>query len=140
MEVVLTGLQWNICLIYLDDIITFGKSFDEAVENLEKVLDRLQTAGLKLYLRNVNYFSKSVSFLGHIISDDRVATEPEKIKAVQDWPVPIDQTEVRSSLGICGYYRRFIKGYAEIAKPMHTLTENAHHLFGQKNAKLPFRN
>ena len=124
MEVVLAGLQWDICLIYLDDIITFGKSFDEAVENLEKVLDRLRTAGLKLKPKKCELFSKSVSFLGHIISDDGVATEPEKIKAVQDWPVPIDQTEVRSFLGLCGYYRRFIKGYAEIAKPMHTLTEN----------------
>ena len=64
-----------------------------------------------------------VSFLGHIISDEGDATEPEKVNAVQEWPVPISQTEIRSFLGLCGYYRRFIKGYAEIAKPLHTLTE-----------------
>ena len=123
MEAVLAGLQWDICLIYLDDIITFGRNFDEAVENLKKVMERLRGAGLKLKPKKCELFAKSVPFLGHIISDEGVATDPEKIKAVQDWPVPINQTEIRSFLGLCGYYRRFIKGYAETAKPLHTLTE-----------------
>ena len=123
MEAVLAGLQWDICLIYLDDIIVFGTSFDEAVENLQQVLGRLRNAGLKLKPKKCELFAKSVSFLGHIISDEGIATEPEKVKAVQEWPVPINQTEIRSFLGLCGYYRRFIKGYAEIAKPLHTLTE-----------------
>ena len=123
MEAVLAGLQWDICLIYLDDIITFGRNFGEAVENLKKVMERLRGAGLKLKPKKCELFAKSVPFLGHIISDEGVATDPEKIKAVQDWPVPINQTEIRSFLGLCWYYRRFIKGYAETAKPLHTLTE-----------------
>ena len=123
MEAVLAGLQWDICLIYLDDVITFGRSFDEAVENLKQVLDRLRGAGLKLKPKKCELFAKSVPFLGHIISNEGVATDPEKIKAVQDWPVPINQTEIRSFLGLYGYYRRFIKDYAETAKHLHTLTE-----------------
>ena len=123
METILAGLQWDICLMYLDDIITFGKSFEEAVENLKRVLDRLRDAGLKLKPKKCELFAKSVPFLGHIISDEGVATDPEKIKAVQEWPVPINQTEIRSFLGVCGYYRRFIKGYSETAKPLHKLTE-----------------
>ncbi|MCG8032936.1 MAG: DDE-type integrase/transposase/recombinase, partial [Candidatus Thiodiazotropha taylori] len=123
MESILAGLRWDICLIYLDDVITFGKSFDEAVSNLQQVLERLRSAGLKLKPNKCELFAKSVTFLGHIISDEGVATDPEKIKAVQEWPVPINQTEVRSFLGLCGYYRRFIKGFSEIAKPLHTLTE-----------------
>ena len=63
MEAVLAGLQWEICLIYLDDIITFGKTFDEAVENLQQVLERLRNAGLKLKPKKCDLFAKSVSFL-----------------------------------------------------------------------------
>ena len=123
MEAVLAGLQWEICLIYLDDIITFGKTFDEAVENLQQVLERLRNAGLQLKPKKCDLFAKSVSFLGHIISDEGVATAPEKVKAVHEWPVPVNQTEVRSFLGLCGYYRIFIKEYADIAKPLHVMTE-----------------
>ncbi|MCG8112564.1 MAG: RNase H-like domain-containing protein, partial [Candidatus Thiodiazotropha taylori] len=64
-----------------------------------------------------------MTFLGHIISDEGVGTDPEKVRAVKEWPVPVSQTEIRSFLGLCGYYRRLIKGYSEIAKPLHTLTE-----------------
>ena len=124
MEAVLAGLQWEICLIYLDDIITIGKTFGEAVENLQQVLERLRNAGLKLKPKKCDLFAKSVSFLGHIISDEGVATDPEKVKAVREWPVPVNQTEVRSFLGLCGYYRRFIKGYADFAIPLHVMTEN----------------
>ena len=120
METVLAGLQWDICLIYLDDI-TFGKNFEEAVENLKRVLDRLRDAGLKLKPKKCELFAKSVVFLGHIISDEGVSTDPEKIKAVHEWPVPINQTETRSFLGSCGYYRRFIKGYSETAEPLDKL-------------------
>ena len=118
MEAVLAGLQWKSCLIYLDDIISFGKTFDEAVENLQQVLERLRNAGLKLKPKKCDLFAKSVLFLGHIVSDEGVATDPKKVKAVREWPVPVNQTEVRSFLGLCGYYRRFIKGYADIAKPL----------------------
>ena len=123
MEAVLAGLQWEICLIYLDDIITFGRTFEEAVENLEKVFNRLLGAGLKLKPKKCDLFAKTVSFLGHTISNEGIATDPNKFKVVREWPTPMDQTEVRSFLGLCGYYRRFIKGYSETAKPLHRLTE-----------------
>ena len=83
-------------------------------------------------------FAKSVSFLGHIISDEGVATDPEKIKAIQEWQVPINQTEIRSFLGLCGYYRRFIKGYAETAKPLHTLTEKGRPFVWTENHQIAF--
>ncbi|MCG7878904.1 MAG: RNA-directed DNA polymerase, partial [Candidatus Thiodiazotropha endolucinida] len=123
METVLAGLQWDICLIYIDDVIVYGKTFEEALKNLETVLERLQVAGLKLKAQKCKLFSKSVSFLGHIISDRGIETDPEKILAVQEWPIPINITEVRSYLGLCSYYRRFIPKFAEIAKPLHRLTE-----------------
>ena len=124
MEAVLAGLQLEICLIYLDDIITFGRTFEEAVENLEKVFNRLLDAGLKLKIaKKCDLFAKTVSFLRHTISDEGIATDPNKVKVVREWPTPMDQTEVRSFLGLYGYYRRFIKGYSTTAKPLHRLTE-----------------
>ena len=104
------------------------------------MLDRLRDAGLKLKPKKCELFSKSVPFQGHIISDEGVATDPEKIKAVQELPVPINQTEIRSFLGLCGYYRRFIKGYSETAKPLHSSQKKGDHMSGQKNAKGHLRN
>ena len=123
METVLAGLQWDICLIYIDDVIVYGRTFEEALKNLETVLERLRIAGLKLKAKKCRLFSKSVSFLGHIISDKGIETDPEKVRAVKEWPVPVNVTEVRSFLGLCSYYRRFIPKFADKAKPLHRLTE-----------------
>ena len=62
-------------------------------------------------------------FLDHTISNEGIATDPDKVIAVREWPMLVDQTEVRSSLGLCGYYRQFIKENSEMAKPLHRLTE-----------------
>ena len=123
METVLAGLQWDICLIYIDDVIVYGRTFEEALKNLETVLERLRIAGLRLKAQKCELFNKSVSFLGHIISDKGIKTDPEKIRAVKEWPVPVSVTEVRSFLGLCSYYRHFIPKFAEMAKPLHRLTE-----------------
>ena len=124
METCLSGLQWEKCLIYLDDIIVVGKTFDQMITNLRSVFDRLVSAGLKLKPKKCALFSKSVLYLGHIISEDGIATDPAKTKVISEWPRPCDATEVRSFLGLCGYYRRFIKGFSNIARPLHKLTEN----------------
>ena len=80
MEAVLAGLQWKICLIYLHDVITFGKSFDDAMANLQLILERLQNTGLKLKPKKCNIFEKSVSRLGHVMKDEGIAADPEKVK------------------------------------------------------------
>ena len=123
METVLSGLQWEICLIYLDDIIVFAKSFEEMLDNLAKVFDRLRTAGLKLKPRKCKLFATKVEYLGHVVSERGIETDPKKIEIVENWPKPSSVTEVRSFLGFCSYYRRFIEGFAAVAKPLHKLTE-----------------
>lgn len=126
MESVLAGLQWQICLNYLEDIIVIGKSFEHMLVNLSKVLERLEAFGLKLNAKKCTLFAKEDEYLGHVISSNGVTTEPKKVKSVRDWPVPTASKEVRSLLGLCGYFRRFIEKYAEKAKPLTHPTEKRH--------------
>jgi hypothetical protein len=123
MEMTLRGLQWQECLIFLDDIIVFGTSFEEAKGRLQNVFARFREAGLRLKPSKCSLFQKEVSFLGHVVSEQGVACDPKKVRAVSEWPRPKNLTEVRSFLGLCSYYRRFVKGFAAIASPLHSLTE-----------------
>jgi hypothetical protein len=127
MEDVLRGLQWEECLLYMDDIIVRGASFEENLARLEHVFQRLLEANLKLKPSKCRFFQKEIPCLGHIVSEDGVRTDPEKVAAVKNWPQPKNAKEIRSFLGLCSYYRKYVKGFAMIARPLHKLAE--------KNAK-----
>ena len=122
MERCVGDLNLKTCLVYLDDIIVFSSTFEEHLERLESVLTRLQQHGLKLKPSKCHLFRSSVKYLGHVISAAGVETDPDKTAALKTWPVPSNHQEVRSFLGFAGYYRRFIAGYSNIAKPLHALT------------------
>ena len=123
MESVLRGLQWEECLVYMDDIIVAGSSIEQCLQRLDHVFERLQAAGLKLKPSKCSFFRKNVTFLGHVVTEDGVHTDPEKIRHVKEWPVPKTVKEVRSFLGLCSYYRKFISGFAQMARPLNRLTE-----------------
>ncbi len=121
MNKVLRGLIGKICMVYLDDIIIKGVSFRKMMKNLKTVMQRLWAAGLKLKAKKCNIFQTSVKFLGHIVSADGIATNPEKIEEMVSWPIQWNTREVSTVLGLFGYYRRFCSNYAERSAPLNAL-------------------
>ena len=115
MDCILRGLTWQICLIYLDDVIVFSKTFNEHLANLRLVFERFRQAGIKLKPSKCQFGRGEVPYLGHIVSKDGVKPDPAKIRAVQEFPTPRNIHEVRSFLGLANYYRKFVKGFCQIA-------------------------
>ena len=102
MEIVLKNLQWERCVLYLDDILTFGKTFDETLENLKCVLERLRGANLRLKPSKCKLMVTSVPFLGFIVDKDGVHCDYEKIQCVAEWERPQSTRQIRSFVGFCG--------------------------------------
>ena len=123
MELVLKGLHWKFCLIYLDDVIVMAPTFEEELERLKQVFERLAHAGLKLKPKKCFLFQKRVSYLGHVVTEEGITADPGKVEQVRTWPIPENSTEVKSFLGLASYYRRFIPDFSTVAQPLYKLTE-----------------
>jgi hypothetical protein len=125
METVLRGNVWQRCLVYLDDIIVYGKDFPSTLANLDTILTALEKANLRLKPSKCEFFKKALKFLGFIITGQGVSCDPDKIKAVEDWPTPTNLRKLRSFLGFCNYLRRFVPNYSVITVPLVALTHSA---------------
>ena len=123
VELVFRGLNWRTLLVYMDDIICFGRTFEETLERLEEVFQRLVNANLKHKPKKCCLFQKDVSFLGYRVTAEGIMPEISKVEYIQAIPVPRNLTELRHFLGYLGYYRRFIKGFSERAAPLNRLME-----------------
>ena len=123
MDRVLNDLKWTDCLVYFDDIVVVGRTFSEHLHCLGNVLTRLRQAGLKLQPKKCNFCQQKVRFLGHVVSASGISTDPDKTEVVSNWPTPTDKREIQQFLGLVNYYRRFIKNFASLAKPLQRLTE-----------------
>ncbi|MCO5571109.1 hypothetical protein L7F22_024841 [Adiantum nelumboides] len=107
---------------FFDDMIVFSKSKAEHMEHLRAVFEMLQKERLVVNGKKSEFFIEEIHSLGHIVSKDGVRMDSAKIKAIQDWPEPVNLHKVRSVLGLCSYYHRFIRFFAGIAAPLHDLT------------------
>ena len=122
MEVALRGLQWTICLIYLDDVIIFGRNLEEHINRLREVLSRIKAAGLKLSPRKCFLLQKEVKFLEHVVSEAGVLPNPDNVQKLVEWSQPKTVTDVRAILGLGSYYRRFVKDFSKLVHPLIQLT------------------
>ncbi|KAK7909418.1 hypothetical protein WMY93_014102 [Mugilogobius chulae] len=134
MEKCMGDLHLKEVLVFLDDLIIFSNTLEEHESRLLRVLSRLRDYGLKLSPEKCKFFQTSVKYLGHIVSSKGVETDPEKVSALKSWPIPTNFKTLRSFLGFAGYYRRFIKGYSTIAKPLNDMTRG--YSTPRKNSKV----
>ena len=102
MDLVLACLQ---CLVYLDDVIVLSRTFEEHMQNMQSVFQRLREAGLRLKLSNCSFFQRQVRYLGHIISCEGVATDPAKTQKVASWPTPTSKCEVQQFFGFTAIHQ-----------------------------------
>ena len=112
------------CLIFLDDVLVHSRTFEEHLSHLQSVLHAHLKAGLRIKPSKCDFFSNEVKYLGHLVTADGVKVIPEYINVIQEWPVPTTVSEVRAFMGKAGYYRRFVKKFAEIASPLTDLLKD----------------
>eukprot|EP00253_Pinus_taeda_P020616 PITA_20616 len=108
-------------LIFIDDILVYSRTVEEHQEHLRKVLQTLREHQLYAKFSKCDFFKEEIQYLGHVISKEGIAVDPEKIKAIMDWPVPKDVADIRSFMGLAGYYRRFVEGFSRVAFPITSL-------------------
>ena len=121
LDILLAGLKWQTCLVYVDDVIVFSKSFDQHLTAVADVLHILQEAGLSMNMRKCKFFSRTVDYLGHVVRPGRLAVAEKNTEAVRRAKYPSTQTELRSFLGTCNVYRRFVPNFAHVAAPLNQL-------------------
>jgi len=121
MHRVLRDHLWRICLCYLDDVIVCATSQQELLERLHTIFAFLHNVGLKVKPSKCSLFKERISFLGHMVSAQGINPQEEKIKSIQDWPVPKCVRDVRAFFGLASYYRKFVKKFASIAEPLSAL-------------------
>ena len=110
-------------IVFIDDILIYSRSEEEHSQHLRKVLETLRTEKLYAKFSKCEFWIRRVEFLGHVVSEKGIHVDPSKIKAIENWSAPKTPTEIRQFLGLAGYYRRFIKNFSSIAKPLTSLTQ-----------------
>src|SRR5437868_8020301 len=123
MDRIYKDIAWKFVVVYLDDTIIYSRIFEDHLKHLREVFIRIRKAGLRLNLEKCKFWMQRLPFLGHIVTPQEIAPDPSKVDAVQKLPPPKTVTQLRSFLGLAGYYRRFIQSFSEKAKPLHKLLE-----------------
>ena len=116
MDLVMSGIKWKFCMVCLDDIVIFSKTFEEHLDHLQTVLGRLRDAGISLRLRKCHFAKGSLDCLGCVVSEEGWRPNPKKVEAIKAMVAPRNQTEVRAFLGMMGFFRMFVRNCAETAR------------------------
>ena len=122
METVLEGLTRKQCFVYLDDILVISSTWEEHLQNLHLVFERLHEAGLRLKPRKCAFALREVTYLGHVISEAGISVDPSKVEKIWSYPTPTNLKSLRQFLGIASYYRRFTPQFSKVAEPLYALT------------------
>ena len=117
MNDILGRYLWKFVLVFFDDILIYSKTWEEHLQHIRQVMALLQANSVFLKKSKCSFGQTTVGYLGHIISDQGVIVDWEKIKAITSWPQPMTVKQLKGFLGLAGYYRKFIKNYGAIAKP-----------------------
>lgn len=123
MDQVLAGLKWGSCLCYLDDLVVMSDTFDAHLIRLQLVLERLRGANLTLKPSKCSFGYNEIKVLGHVVNPKGILPDPSKVQAIREFPTPRRLRNVRSFLGLANYYRKFVKDFTLIAKPLTQLTK-----------------
>jgi hypothetical protein len=121
MNSVLSGLTGSRCFVFLDDVVIYARSLAEHDVKLREVFARLRKYNLKLQPDKCEFLRKEVNYLGHVITENGVRPDPTKVEAVEKFPRPVNEKQLKSFLGMIGYYRKFIPKFSKIASPLHAL-------------------
>ena len=124
MDKVLYGLKGNHCMVYLDDIVIYSKTITEHVQKLGKVFNALRSANLKLKVKKCIFAEEEIKFLGFLINETGFQPDPSKIDSVVNFKRPIKSRDVKSFLGLCSYYRRFIENFSDLTRPIRALIKD----------------
>jgi hypothetical protein len=122
MNEVLKQLNWKQCVVYLDDIIVFGKSYDEHLDNLNAVLKAVETANLKIKASKCEFCKTEVLYLGHKVSAQGISPDPAKIRTIADFEIPKTKRQLKEFLGAANFLRQYIPNFSKIANPLYELT------------------
>ena len=121
MNTVLDGTLWKFTMDYIDDINIYSTSWEEHLKHVKEVLTRLRKAGLMINPNKCHFGTQELQFLGHIVGINGVKPDPEKIDKVKNYPTPKSISDVRRFMGLTSYYRKFIKDFSTVAKPLFDL-------------------
>ena len=110
-------------LVFFDDILVYSKTWEEHLKHLDETLSILEEQSLYVKMSKCEFGMKEMLYLGHIINEEGVQVDMEKIRAIRDWPTPKTITELRGFLGLCTYYRRYVKGFSQFVAPLTDLTK-----------------
>jgi deoxyuridine 5'-triphosphate nucleotidohydrolase len=115
---ILKEYLYKFALVYLDDIVIFSQTIEEHYEHIKLILKKLEEAELCINPNKCYFGYRSINYLGFVISDKGLETDPKKVDIIREWPEPRSVRQVQSFLGLCNYYRRFVESFSKIAKPL----------------------